>query len=117
MAVNNVAGSHPWKKMSDEELLKSAGLYGIDRITGQEGYNPAAVMLLGKNDVILDIVPAYATDALLRKVNVDRYDDREIIKTNLVESYEQLMEFSRKHLPDKFFLEVVMVTKKSLKIY
>lgn len=62
-------------------------------------------MLLGKDDVILDIVPAYVTDALLRKVNVDRYDDREIIKTNLVESYGQLMEFARKHLPDKFFLE------------
>ena len=55
-------------------------------------------MLLGKDDVILDVVPAYVTDALLRKVNVDRYDDREIIKTNLVESYEQLMEFARKHL-------------------
>lgn len=105
MAANNVVGSHPWKNMSDEELLKSAGLFGIDRVTGQQGYNLAAVMLLGKDDVILDIVPAYVTDALLRKVNVDRYDDREIIKINLVESYEQLMEFARKHLPDKFFLE------------
>ncbi len=27
MAVNNAGGSHPWKNMSDEELLKSAGLY------------------------------------------------------------------------------------------
>lgn len=105
MAANNVVGSHPWKTMNDEELLKSAGLFGIDRVTGQQGYNLAAVMLLGKDDVILDIVPAYVTDALLRKVNVDRYDDREIIKTNLVESYGQLMEFARKHLPDKFFLE------------
>ena len=45
------------------------------------------------------------TDALVRKVNVDRYDDREIIKTNLIESYDMLLEFGRKHLPDKFFLE------------
>ena len=65
----------------------------------------AAVMLLGKDDVILDVAPAYVTDALVRKVNVDRYDDREIIKTNLIESYDLLMEFGRKHLPDKFFLE------------
>lgn len=42
---------------------------------------------------------------MVRKVNIDRYDDREVIKTNLVESYEQLMEFARKHLSDKFFLE------------
>ncbi len=38
-------------------------------------------------------------------IDIDRYDDREVIKTNLIESYEQLMEFGRKHLPDKFYLE------------
>ncbi|MEY8495589.1 hypothetical protein AALC16_21650 [Lachnospiraceae bacterium 29-91] len=63
-------------------------------------------MLLGKDDVILDVAPAYLTDALLRRVNIDRYDDREIIQTNLVESYERLMEFGRKHLLDKFFWRV-----------
>lgn len=62
-------------------------------------------MLLGKDDIILNACPAYETDALVRKVNIDRYDDREIIRTNLVESYDWLMEFARKHLPDKFFLE------------
>ena len=91
--------------MDDEELLKSAGLYGRDIATGEEGYNLAAIMLLGKDDVILNVAPAYVTDALVRKVNIDRYDDREIIKTNLIESYEMLLEFGRKHLLDKFFLE------------
>lgn len=105
MAANNDSQSHPWNSMSDEELLRSAHLYGTDRITGQKGFNLAAVMLLGKDDVIMDIVPAYVTDALLRRVNTDRYDDREVIRTNLIQSYEQLMDFGRKHLPDKFFLE------------
>lgn len=106
MAANNSNGQrHPWSSMSDEELLQYSRLYGTDRITGAQGYNLAAVMLLGKDDVIMDVAPAYVTDALLRRVNVDRYDDREIIKTNLIESYEQLMEFGRKHLSDKFFLE------------
>ena len=105
MAANNSGQTHPWSSMSDEEVLKSTRLYSIDRVTGAKGYNLAAVMLLGKDDVIADVVPAYVTDALLRKVNIDRYDDREIIKTNLIESYEQLMEFGRKHLPDRFFLE------------
>ena len=106
MAQNqsNVQG-HPWNSMTDEELLKSARLYTIDRVTGKHGFNLAAVMLLGKDDVIMDIVPAYVTDALLRRINVDRYDDREIVQTNLIESYELLMEFARKHLPDKFFME------------
>lgn len=53
----------------------------------------------------LNVAPTYVTDALMRKVNVDRYDDREIIKTNLIESYSQLLDFGRKNLPDKFFLE------------
>lgn len=105
MATNNMEGIHSWEAMSDEELLRSAGLYGTDRVTGDKGYNLAAVMLLWKDDVINDICPACETDALVRKVNVARYDDREIVKTNLIESYDQLMEFSRKNLPDKFFLE------------
>ena len=105
MAQNHAGGQHPWTAMEDKELLKSAGLYGRDVVTGEEGFNLAALMLLGKDDVILNVAPAYVTDALVRKVNVDRYDDREIIKTNLVESYNQLLEFGRKNLPDKFFLE------------
>lgn len=104
MAANNSPGN-PWNNMSDEELLKSARLYATDRVTGASGFNLAAVMLLGKDDVIADVVPAYVTDALLRRVDVDRYDDREIVKTNLIESYERLMDFGRKHLPDKFYLE------------
>lgn len=105
MAQNHAGGTHPWKSMDDTELLKSAGLYGRDIATGEEGYNLAAIMLLGKDDVILNVAPAYVTDALVRKVNLDRYDDREVIKTNLIESYDRLMDFGKKHLPDKFFLE------------
>ncbi len=105
LAINHAGGNHPWATMDDYTLLKSAGLYGHDIVTGEEGYNLAAIMLLGKDDVILNVAPTYVTDALVRKVNVDRYDDREIIKTNLIDSYSQLLEFGRKHLPDKFFLE------------
>lgn len=108
MAQNHAGGQHPWTLMNDQELLKSAGLYGRDIVTGEEGYNLAAIMLLGKDDVILNAAPAYVTDALVRKVNVDRYDDREVVKTNLIESYNQLLEFGRKNLPDKFFMEGVV---------
>ena len=105
MAQNHAGGQHPWTAMDDLELLKSAGLYGRDIVTGEEGYNLAAIMLLGRDEVILNAVPAYVTDALVRRVNVNRYDDREIVKTNLIESYDRLFEFGRKHLPDKFFLD------------
>lgn len=106
MARNNTAdGNHPWNTMMDDELLRSAHLYGRDRLSGKEGFNLAAVVLLGKDDVILDVLPAYVTDALLRRQNTDRYDDREVVRTNLINSYDRLMAFGRKHLPDKFFLE------------
>lgn len=105
MAANNSSQAHPWNGLSDEELLKSMRLYGVDRITGDSGFNLAAVMLLGQDEVISDVAPAYVTDAIFRKIDLNRYDDREIIKTNLIESYELLMEFGRKHLPDRFYLE------------
>ena len=104
MAVNRMKG-HPWENMSDAELLKSAGLIGEDKATGDKGYNLAAVMLLGRDDVILSVAPQYRTDALLRRVNTDRYDDRLIVETNLIESCDLLMGFAAKHLLDKFYLE------------
>lgn len=96
---------HEWKNMSDVELLRSAGLFGEDKATGKQGYNLAAVMLLGRDEVIRSVSPTYRTDALLRKVNVDRYDDRVIVQTNLIESYDLLVQFAEKHLLDKFYLE------------
>lgn len=69
--MNHAGGSHQWDNMSDEELLWSAGLYGTDVATGESGYNLAAILLLGKDEAIQSICPAYETDALVRKVNVD----------------------------------------------
>ena len=96
---------HPWMDMDDDQLLRSAKLVGKDRETGKTGFNLAAIMLLGSKDVIKDVCPAYVTDALLRKVNVDRYDDRDIVDVNLIAAYDRLMDFARKHLPDPFYLE------------
>ena len=96
---------HPWRRLGLDAFFRSARLFGRDAATGREGFNAAAVLLLGKDDVIADVFPAYRTDALLRIVNVDRYDDRETVATNLVEAFGRLMAFGEKHLPDKFWLE------------
>ncbi|MBR6079780.1 MAG: putative DNA binding domain-containing protein [Treponema sp.] len=98
---------HPWKNMTDEELIKSAHLFGKDWQTGDEGMTLAGLLLLGREDVIMSVCPTYKTDAILRRVNLDRYDDRAIIYKNLVESYDLLMQFAQKHLSDKFFMEGV----------
>jgi len=65
----------------------------------------AAALLFGKEEVIQQIVPHYKIDALVRIQDTNRYDDREYIQTNLIESYEQLMAFVGKNLPDKFYME------------
>lgn len=103
MAVNKYR-DHPWKNLSDIELLKSAGLYEKDRSTGEEGYNMACILLFGKTESIQSCVPGYKTDAIYRVENMDRYDDRLIVESNLIESYDLLMNFISKHTNDKFFL-------------
>lgn len=97
--------NHPWIEMGDEELLRSANLYLKDYETGKEGYTLAAALLLGKDDVIASIAPTYKTDAYAQRENRDRYDDRLIVRTNLIEAYDLLLEFAQKQLPDKFFLD------------
>ncbi|PJM78262.1 RNA-binding domain-containing protein [Bifidobacterium scaligerum] len=104
MAVAQRAG-HPWATMSNDELFRSAKLYDRDYVTGEEGFNLAAVLLLGKDEVISSICPAYVTDAIVRQHDEDRYDDRLMVRTNLFDAYDQLVDFIKKYLPDRFALE------------
>ncbi len=103
MALNKYP-LHAWKELSDLDLLKSAGLYARDMTTGEEGFNMAAILLLGKPETIRSCVPAYKTDAIYRVENLDRYDDRLIVEENLLKSYDRLIAFIEKHTNDKFFL-------------
>ena len=96
---------HPWLSMSNEDLLKSAGFYQKDYAGGKNGFTLGAALLFGRDDVILSILSYHKTDAILRRENRDRYDDREIVETNLIDSFDILMGFIAKHLPDPFFLE------------
>ncbi len=96
---------HIWSSMADEEMLKSARLYQKDFLSGKEGFTLAAILLLGKDETILSVLPHHRTDAVLRRTDRERYDDRDIITTNLIESYERLMAFVEKHLPDPFYME------------
>ena len=104
LATNNNPG-HPWSEMEDMELIRSAGLYRKDYQTGKEGFTLAAILLLGKEEVIFNVLPFHKTDAIVKVDNVDRYDDRDDIRTNLIESYDRLMAFIKKHLPDRFAQE------------
>lgn len=98
-------GDHPWVDLGDMELLKSAQLYLRDFRTGEQGITLAGILLFGRHETILSLLPAFKTDAILRRENVDRYDDRDDIRTNLIDSYDRLVDFGEKHLNDPFYLE------------
>lgn len=86
-------------------LLRSANLYSKDFVTGKECLTLAAILLFGKDTTILSVLPHHKTDAIYRVKDLDRYDDRDDIRTNLIESFDRMMAFVEKHLDDKFFIE------------
>jgi ATP-dependent DNA helicase RecG len=90
--------------MADMEIMRSAGLYEEDTITGVKGFNRAALLLFGRDEIIQQAAPGYVTDCLLRVENVDRYDDRLRVESNLIESFGQIMGFIAKHTWNRFFL-------------
>lgn len=96
---------HPWTELNDLELLKSSGLYKKDYISGEEGITLAGILLLGKDDVIKSVLPHFKTDLIIRVKDSSRYDDRDDVRTNLIESYDHIMDFVNKHLPSPFYLE------------
>lgn len=97
--------NHPWLTMDDEEILRSAGLILKDDEKRREGITLAGILLFGKDVTIMSALPQHKTDAIFRVENVDRYDDRDVIITNLFDTYDRLMEFGKKHLSDPFVLE------------
>jgi len=104
-ARSQKGSEHLWETLNNLELLKSANLYGKDPHTKQEGLNLAGILLLGSEQLILSVLPHHKTDAILRVKNLDRYDDRDVICSNLIESFGRLMAFVEKHLSDPFYLE------------
>ena len=100
--------NHVWGNMSNEELLRSANLILTDPETKREGITLAAILLFGKDNSIMSVIPQHKTDAIFRVENKDRYDDRDVVITNLIDSYDRLIEFGQKHLNDLFVLDGIV---------
>lgn len=99
------SNNHPWLLMDDEELLRSAGLILLDHESRREGITLAAILLFGKDTTIMSALPQHKTDMIFRVQSLDRYDDRDVIVTNLLDSYDRMSEFAKKHLNDPFVLD------------
>lgn len=109
--------THPWLEMTDEEILKSSGFWRRDPLTNCEGLVLAAALLFGKESTVLSCCPAHRTDAIYRNTSYQRYlhplptdpdiryDDRDMVCDNLINSYTRLMNFVQRNLPDRFRLD------------
>ncbi len=84
-------------------LLRDARFLRKDYATGEEGLTLAAALVFGTDEVIGNILPAYRIDILVRRKNKDRWDDRLLLKTNLIDSYLLVLEFIKKQWPEKFW--------------
>lgn len=98
---------HPWLLVDDKQMLKESVLWRKDFQTGAEGLTLASALIFGKDTTIQSLLPAYKVDAMVRKENIDRWDDRidPPLRTNLIDTYLKLKEFISKHLSEKFFME------------
>ena len=97
--------SHPgcrWMTSTAEECSLADGYRNR-----KEGITLASILLFGPDTMIMSALSHHKSDAIFRVFNLDRYDDRDVITTNLLESYDRLMAFGQKHLNDIFVMEGV----------
>ena len=98
-----------WKNLIIEN--RSANLILTDPEAKHEGITVAAILLFGKDNSIMSVLPQHKTDAIFRVENKDRYDDRDVVISNLIDSYDRLIEFGQKHLNDLFVLDGIVNVK------
>ncbi len=103
--IRNYKSDHPWLLVSNEQMLKDSILWRKDFTTNQDGLTLACALIFGKDTTIQSLLPAYKVEAMVRKENKDRWDDRITIRKNLIDTYLELKMFINKHLPEKFYLE------------
>jgi ATP-dependent DNA helicase RecG len=102
-AVNT---THPWLTVSNERILRDVNFIRRDFNTGEEGLTLAAALVFGKDETIGNILPAYKIDVMVRRENLDRWDDRlPPLRTNLVDTYISVLDFVKTKWPEKFFIE------------
>ncbi len=98
--------THPWLTASNERILRDVNFLRRDFATGEEGFTLAAALVFGTDETIGNILPAYKLDVMVRRENLDRWDDRlPPLRTNLVDTYIKVLDFVKAKWPEKFFTE------------
>lgn len=106
---------HIWTNMSDLEILESCRLIDKDKDGNIIGYKYAALLLFGTDNAIAKYIPRYKFELLYHKMTYERYslnlpedttryDDRKTLRSNIIKSYSEMLDFIVKYLPNKFYL-------------
>ncbi|MDX9932925.1 MAG: putative DNA binding domain-containing protein [Bacteroidales bacterium] len=106
MLIAAINTTHPWLTASNDRILRDVNFIRKDFRTGEEGLTLAAALVFGKDETIGNILPAYKLDVMVRRENLDRWDDRlPPLRTNLVDTYIKVLDFVKSKWPEKFFIE------------
>jgi len=96
---------HPWLLVGEEQMLRDASLWRKDFYANQQGLTLAAGLIFGTEQTIQSLLPAYKIEVMVRIANPDRWDDRLILRKNLIDAYLETKQFIYKYLPEKFYTE------------
>jgi len=104
--ISAINTTHPWLTASNERILRDVNFIRRDFNTGEEGLTLAAALVFGKDETIGNILPAYKLDIMVRRENLDRWDDRlPPLRTNLIDTYLKVLDFVKSKWPEKFYIE------------
>lgn len=103
-AVRDVTVQSSAKVVQNIHQIDIEILYNL-AYTKKEGITLASILLFGPDNLIYSVLAHHKTDAIFRVFKTDRYDDRDVILTNLLDSYDRLIAFGKKHLNDLFTMD------------
>ena len=109
----NLTPSHPWAVLEDLELMKRLGGYRKDRVSGDEGFTLAGILMFGKTEAITDVVclPDFMLDYrdIPQDTSKTRWNDRVYPdgtwECNLFQFYRRVLPKLHAFLPKPFVLK------------
>ncbi len=109
----NLTPSHPWAVLEDLELMKKLGGYRKDRVSGEEGFTLAGLLMFGKTEAITDV--ACLPDFMLDYRDIPQYTSKTrwidrvypdgTWECNLFQFYRRVLPKLHAFLPKPFVLK------------
>lgn len=104
---------HVWSTLDDLGFLKQLGAYRLDRLSGEEGFTVAGILMFGKSDAITDdeclpnFFPDYRNETSINKSErwIDRIYPDGTWEANLFQFYLRTLPRLQSFLPKPFSIK------------